>query len=125
MTDFNSTRLDRLESLAESIMLATRENQRQIDQNQQQINQNQQQIQQHQRLIAQQQQEISQNSRDIRESMVDVIAMIATLGQQIEENSVYIRGLQSENRNILNVLMGQRGEGDGETERDRVFQVMD
>ncbi|MEM9219691.1 MAG: hypothetical protein AAGD25_35860 [Cyanobacteria bacterium P01_F01_bin.150] len=61
--------------------------------------------------------------------------MMATLGQQIEEsnqrieksnqrieesnrrieeNSVYIRGLQAENRNILSLLMDKRQQDDGE-----------
>ena len=86
MTDSSTTRLDRLEALAETIMIGIQQNQRQIDQNT--------------RLI-------EQNSRDIKESIVEVVDMLATLGQQIEENSVYIRGLQAENRNILSLLMEQ------------------
>lgn len=47
------------------------------------------------------------------------VDLLATLGQQIEENSrwikengVYIRGLQAENRNILGLLMEQRQDDD-------------
>ena len=80
MSDSTTTRLDRLEALAETVLLA----------------------------IQQQQQQIDQNSRDIKESMVEVVDMLATLGQQIEENSTYIRGLQAENRNILSLLLEQR-----------------
>ncbi|MEM9219014.1 MAG: hypothetical protein AAGD25_32360 [Cyanobacteria bacterium P01_F01_bin.150] len=91
MTDSNTSRLDRLEALAETMMLG----------------------------IQQQQRQIEQNSRDIKESMIEVVDMLATLGQQIEENSrrieengVYIRGLQAENRNILSLLMEQHQDDD-------------
>lgn len=99
MTDSSTTRLDRLEALAETMMLGIERNSRLIEQNS--------------RLI-------EQNSRDIKESMVEVVDMLATLGQQIEansqrieENSIYIRGLQAENRNILSLLMEQLKNDDG------------
>ena len=55
--------------------------------------------------LQQQRWAIDRNSQDLRESMVDAVAMMATLGQQIEENSTYIRSIQVENRNTLRLLM--------------------
>ena len=114
MTDSSTTRLDRLEALAETIMIGIQQNQRQIEQNSRLVEQNNRQIEQNSRLVEQNSRQIEQNSRlveqnsrDIKESMVEVVDMLATLGQQIEENSVYIRGLQAENRNILSLLMEQ------------------
>lgn len=82
-------RLDRLEALAETVLLA----------------------------IQQQQQQINQNSCDIRDGINDVVGMIGTLAEQVQQNSneireiqAEIRGLQAENRNILAVLLNQQEE---------------
>jgi len=96
-------RLDRLEALAETILLA-------IQQQQQQINQNS-------LAIQQQQQQINQQSTDIRDGFRNVAELVGRVVEQVERNSEAIRemqsevrGLQAENRNIIAILMNQRNE---------------
>jgi hypothetical protein len=72
MTSSDSPRLDRLEALSETILLA----------------------------IQQQQTQIS----DLRASAVDCVTMIGTLGNEMHEMQAEIRGLQTENRRILEIL---------------------
>lgn len=79
MTPAEPSRLDRLEALAETILLA-------IQQQQVQIN-------------------------DLRASVVDTVSMIGTLANEMNDMQSEIRGMQSENRRILDILLNQqRGE---------------
>lgn len=81
MTNQNSepTRLDRLEALSETILLAIQQQQVQMQQQQSQIN-------------------------DLRVSIEDTVSMIGTLGNEMHEMQSEIRGLQTENRRILERL---------------------
>jgi hypothetical protein len=77
------SRLDRLESLSETILLAI-----------------QQQQQQSQSIQA----EIQSNRTEMRQSIEDVVQMIATLAESADEDRKLIIGLQTENRRILDHL---------------------
>ena len=70
-----TTRLDRLEALAETTLLA-------IQQQQGQINQ-------------------------LRDGISEVVGMFATQAEQIAEMQTEVRGLQVENRRILDHLFGE------------------
>ena len=76
MTPSDSDRLDRLEALAETTLLAVH----QLSQNQERL-QNQ-----------------------LTDEITDVVRMIGTLGEQMGEMHTEIRGLQVENRRILAYL---------------------
>lgn len=84
MTQSND-RLDRLEALAENILLAIQQQQGQIQENSRQI-------------------------AEMRESVVDTVGMIGTLANEMSEMQAEVRGLQSENRRILDILLNQRNE---------------
>lgn len=85
-----SERLDRLEALAETILLA----------------------------IQQQQQQRNEDRQEFRETIEDVVSMVAQVAetsgtaiQRIDEMQSEIRGLQVENRRMLDYLINQqRGE---------------
>jgi hypothetical protein len=81
------SRLDRLESLSETILLAI-----------------QQQQQQSQSIQA----EIQSNRTEMRQSIEDVVQMIATLAESADEDRKLIIGLQTENRRILDHLLNQQ-----------------
>jgi hypothetical protein len=81
------SRLDRLESLSETILLAI-----------------QQQQQQSQAIQA----EIQSNRTEMRQSIEDVVQMIATLAESADEDRKLIIGLQTENRRILDHLLNQQ-----------------
>jgi len=76
MTTSEPSRLDRLEALAETILLA-------VQQQQQQIN-------------------------GLRESVQDTVGMIGILGNEMSEMQSEVRGLQQENRRILDILLNQQ-----------------
>lgn len=76
MTASEPSRLDRLEALAETILLA-------IQQQQGQIN-------------------------DLRASVVDTVSMIGTVVNEMNDMQLEIRGIQSENRRILDILLNQQ-----------------
>jgi ABC-type transporter Mla subunit MlaD len=117
-------RIDRLEALAESILLAIQRNSQQIERNSQQIERNSQQIERNSQqiernsqliernsqLIERNSQQIERNSQQIQDSISDAVAMISSLAETIAENSTYIRGLQAENRRILDILLSDRRE---------------
>jgi hypothetical protein len=69
------SRLDRLEALAETTLLAIQQQQRQVDQ--------------------------------LRDGISEVVAMFATQAEQIAEMQTEVRGLQVENRRILDHLFGE------------------
>jgi hypothetical protein len=87
-------RIDRLEALAETILLA----------------------------IQAQQQQRNQDRQEFLDSTQDVIAMIGTMAEEVQlvserveavlarvdQNSTEIRGLQTENRRILDFLLNQQ-----------------
>ncbi|MEO0536010.1 MAG: hypothetical protein AAF215_19305 [Cyanobacteria bacterium P01_A01_bin.123] len=79
MTNVPESRLDRLEALAETTLLA-------IQQQQGQIN-------------------------ELREGIGEVVSMFSQQAVQVAEMQSEIRGLQVENRRILDHLFGQQGEG--------------
>jgi radical SAM superfamily enzyme len=82
MTDSTSpSRLDRLEALAETILLA----------------------------IQQQNTQIAHNSTRIDHLVEDTLSMITTLAEQMGEMQSEIRGLQTENRRILERLERRDG----------------
>lgn len=76
MTTSEPSRLDRLEALAETILLALQQQQLQIN--------------------------------GLRESVQDTVSMIGTLGHEMSEMQSEIRGLQQENRRILDILLNQQ-----------------
>ncbi len=84
MTQSND-RLDRLEALAETILLSIQQQQGQINENSRQIS-------------------------EMRASVVDTVSMIGTLANEMSEMQAEVRGLQSENRRILDILLNQRNE---------------
>ena len=71
-----ASRLDRLEALAETTLLAIQQRQRQVDQ--------------------------------LRDGISEVVAMFATQAEQIAEIQTEVRGLQVENRRILDHLFGEQ-----------------
>jgi hypothetical protein len=73
-------RIDRLEALAETILLAIQQQ-------------------------AQQQQELQ---RELRASIHDTVSMISTLATEMHVMQGDIRGLQLENRRILDTLLNQQ-----------------
>jgi hypothetical protein len=87
-----SERLDRLEALAETILLAIQQQQTQITE------------------VREQQDRDRQEFREnLRESVDDVVSMIATLANNMSEMQSEVRGLQAENRRILDQLLNNRG----------------
>jgi hypothetical protein len=85
-----SDRLDRLEALAETILLA----------------------------IQQQQQQQDRDRQDWRAGIDDVVGMVGNIAQRVDETiqridavQVEVRGLQIENRRILDHLFSQQQEG--------------
>lgn len=76
MTVSEPSRIDRLEALAETILLAIQQQQAQID--------------------------------DLRASVVDTVSMIGTLANEMNDMQSEIRGIQSENRRILDILLNQQ-----------------
>ena len=83
MTPSDSDRLDRLEALAETTLLAVH----QLSQNQERLQQNQERLQ-----------------NQLTDEITDVVRMIGTLGEQMGEMHTEIRSLQVENRRILAYL---------------------
>lgn len=81
MTTTQPDRLDRLEALAETILLA-------IQQQQGQTN-------------------------DLRESVQDTVQMVGTLASEMHDMHSEIRGLQTENRRILDRLERHMGDAHG------------
>lgn len=75
------SRLDRLEALAETILLAVQQQQSQVN--------------------------------DLRASVVDLVGMIGNLGTDIHEMQSEVRGLQTENRRILERLETHFSDGHG------------
>lgn len=73
------SRLDRLERLAETTLLAIQQQQAQIDQ--------------------------------LRDGINEVVGMFATQAEQIAEMQTEVRGLQVENRRILDHLFGSQDNG--------------
>lgn len=86
MTTNPPDRIDRLEALAETTLLAIQQQQSQIQQQQAQIN-------------------------DLRASITDVVGMVGTLAEQQNDMQQEITGLRLESRRILDYLLNQRGEG--------------
>jgi hypothetical protein len=86
MTTNLPDRLDRLEALAETTLLAIQQQQVQIQHQQAQID-------------------------DLRVSVADVVSMVGTLAAQQNEMQQEITGLRLESRRILDYLLNQRGEG--------------
>jgi GAF domain-containing protein len=74
------SRLDRLEAIAETVLLA----------------------------IQQQQQQAQNTQTEMRQSIEDVVRMIATLAESADEDRKLIIGLQTENRRILDHLLNQQ-----------------
>lgn len=94
MTQANgSSHLDRLETLAETILLAI-----------------QQQSQQQQALVDQQE----RDRQEFRASVQDVVGMIGTIAGAVQEMQAEVRGLQTENRCILERLERHMSNGHGE-----------
>lgn len=81
MTAAEPSRLDRLEALAETILLA---------------------IQQQNGLVT-----------DLRASVADVVGMVGTLAEEMHTMQSEIRGLQTENRRILERLESHFSDGHG------------
>jgi soluble cytochrome b562 len=82
-----SDRLDRLEALAETILLAIQQQKEQQDD-----------------LRAQQ----DRDRQDWRAGIDDVVGMVGTIAQRIDEIQTEVRGLQIENRRILDHLFVQQ-----------------
>lgn len=80
-------RIDRLEALAETTLLA-------IQQQQTQIN------------------DLRASVTDLRASVADVVGMVGTLAEQQNDMQQEITGLRLESRRILDYLLNQRGEGE-------------
>ncbi len=81
MTAAEPSRMDRLEALAETILLA---------------------IQQQNGLVT-----------DLRASVADVVGMVGTLAEEMHTMQTEIRGLQTENRRILERLESHFSDGHG------------
>ncbi len=81
------SRLDRLEALSETVLLA---------------------IQQQQQQSQAVQAEIQSTRTEMRQSIEDVVQMIATLAESADEDRKLIIGLQTENRRILDHLLNQQ-----------------
>jgi hypothetical protein len=81
------SRLDRLEALSETVLLA---------------------IQQQQLQSQAVQAEIQSTRTEMRQSIEDVVRMIATLAESADEDRKLIIGLQTENRRILDHLLNQQ-----------------
>jgi hypothetical protein len=79
-TPTSESRLDRLEAIAETVLLA----------------------------IQQQQQQTQSIQTELRESVDDIVRMIGTLAQSADEDRKLIVGLQTENRRILDFLLNQQ-----------------
>jgi peptidoglycan hydrolase CwlO-like protein len=86
MTTNLPNRIDRLEALAETTLLA-------IQQQQTQIN------------------DLRTSIIDLRASVADVVGMVGTLAEQQNDMQQEITGLRLESRRILDYLLNQRGEG--------------
>jgi hypothetical protein len=90
MTQPNETsRLDRLETLAETILLAIQQQQSQTQENSAQIS-------------------------GLRASVQDTVQMVGTLASEMHLMQADIRGLQTENRRILERLEQHMSNGHGE-----------
>jgi prophage DNA circulation protein len=81
------SRLDRLEAITETVLLA---------------------IQQQQQQSQAVQAEIQSTRTEMRQSIEDVVQMIATLAESADEDRKLIIGLQTENRRILDHLLNQQ-----------------
>ncbi|MGD1904460.1 MAG: hypothetical protein ACFB0C_00530 [Leptolyngbyaceae cyanobacterium] len=77
------TRLDRLEALAETMLLAIQQQQQQTTEQGRQIDQ-------------------------LRDGISEVVGMFATQAEQIAEMQTEVRGLQVENHRILDHLFGDQ-----------------
>jgi hypothetical protein len=75
-----SDRLDRLEALAETILLA----------------------------IQQQKEQQDRDRQEWRAGIDDVVSMVGTIAQRIDEMQTEVRGMQLENRRILDHLFNQQ-----------------
>lgn len=109
---------DRL-ALIESLLLQTAQSQRtgqeQLDRMQDQLDQTQQHLDRVDRLveanaqaIADNTRQITANNQNVRRSFEDVAQWITDLINQAEEHRSFIRGLQMENRRILDELRDRR-----------------
>ncbi len=81
-------RLDRLEALAETILLAIQQQQTQIG-------------------------DLTTQVGDLRESVADTVGMIGSLAQEMHTMQSEIRGLQTENHRILERLEAHCSDGHG------------
>jgi prophage DNA circulation protein len=81
------SRLDRLEAITETVLLAIQQQQQQSQ------------------II---QAEIQSTRTEMRQSIEDVVQMIATLAESADEDRKLIIGLQTENRRILDHLLNQQ-----------------
>jgi len=81
-------RLDRLEALAETILLAIQQQQTQIG-------------------------DLTTQVGDLGESVADTVGMIGSLAQEMHTMQSEIRGLQTENRRILERLEAHCSDGHG------------
>jgi peptidoglycan hydrolase CwlO-like protein len=86
MTTNLPNRIDRLEALAETTLLAIQQQQTQIT-------------------------DLRASVTDLRASVADVVGMVGTLAEQQNDMQQEITGLRLESRRILDYLLNQRGEG--------------
>jgi len=86
MTTNLPNRIDRLEALAETTLLAIQHQQTQIN-------------------------DLRTGIDDLRASITDVVGMVGTLAEQQNDMQQEITGLRLESRRILDYLLNQRGEG--------------
>lgn len=93
MTTNPPNRIDRLEALAETTLLA-------IQQQQNQIND-----------LRDSATDLRDSVTDLRASVADVVGMVGTLAEQQNDMQQEITGLRLESRRILDYLLNQRGEG--------------
>ncbi len=90
------SRIDRLEAIAETVLLAIQQQQQQIQSNQV---------------------ELRSTQTEMRQSIEDVVRMIATLAESADEDrqlmigmQTSITGMQTENRRILDHLLNNRSD---------------
>jgi hypothetical protein len=86
-----SERLDRLEALAETILLAIKQQKEQQDRDRENWRTQQ-----------------DRDREDWRTAITDVALMIGALGEKMGEMQAEVRGLQTENQRILDYLFNQQ-----------------
>jgi chromosome segregation ATPase len=98
MTTEESTRLDRLEALAETLLQIAQQQQTQSIKHEGEIGD-----------LKQSTADLRASTSDLRASTADMVSMIGTLANQQSEIAAEVRGLQLESRRILDYLFNQQG----------------